>query len=155
VVITIPAPETAKPAPKATPTPEAARNGPEATPSPTPEKKADDNAASSDARPRLADNKPETAADIRPCTLTVSEERVTLQSGGGNLAVVVARGDDNELDGLTATSTSPENVSVRRQVIEGMRTRALFVLHPGTQPGVYQVVFEMPCGKREIVVRVK
>ena len=67
----------------------------------------------------------------------------------------MGRGDDNELDGLTATSTSPENVSVRRQVIEGMRTRALFALHPGTKAGVYQVVFEIPCGKREVIVRVK
>jgi tetratricopeptide (TPR) repeat protein len=150
VVIIIP--ETAKSSPKAKPTPGAAPDEPKATPSPTPEQKTDERP--SDARPRFAENKPETA-EIRPCSLTVSEERVTLRTGGGDLAVVVGRSDDNELDALTATSTSPENVSVRRQVIEGMRTRALFVLHPGTKPGVYQVVFEMPCGKREIVVRVK
>jgi hypothetical protein len=86
----------------------------------------------------------------------VSEENINLFIGGGDLAVIIGRSDDNELDGLTATSTSPENVEVHRQVIEGMRTRALFVLHPvGTKPGIFQAIFEMPCGRREIVVRLK
>ena len=121
------------------------------SPSPPPEQKPNEPVPPSDARPRFIDNKP----TIRPCRLTVSEAVVTLQTGGGDVAVIVGRSDDNELDGLTAVSTSPENVGVRRQILEGMRTRALFVLHPGEKVGVYQVRFEMPCGMREIVVRVR
>ena len=151
VVITIPPPAAVKPAAKETPTPESTVPKPteQASPSPAPERPSD--GAVSDARPRFVEAKPE----IKPCTLTVSEERVTLQTGGGDLAVIIGRTDGNDLDEITATSTSPDNVSVHRQVIEGMRTRALFVLHPGDKQGVYQVMFEMPCGKREIVVRVK
>ena len=132
VIITIPAaanPKTAK--------------SPAAVPSPSPE--AAEPAPSPTATPEIA-----------PCRLTVSEESITLWVGGGDVAVIVGRTDDNDLDGLTAASTSPENVGIRRQEIEGMRQRALFVLHPaGTSPGIFQVIFEMPCGRREIVVRLK
>jgi hypothetical protein len=132
VIITIPAaanPKTAKVRVAVpSPSPEAAEPSP--SPTPTPE--------------------------ILPCRLTVSEESITLWVGGGDVAVIVGRTDDNDLDGLTATSTSPENVGIRRQEIEGMRQRALFVLHPaGSSPGIFQVMFEMPCGRREIVVRLK
>jgi tetratricopeptide (TPR) repeat protein len=174
VIITIPVPETTKPSPRTEPSPTPAEEKaideakpvqtpvasptPEAkveevpTPTPTPTPEITPTQPPSDARPRVV----ERPTYVKPCRLTVSEEAVTLQTGGGDLAVIVGRDDDNELDGLTATSTSPENVSVRRQVIEGMRTRALFVLHPvGTKSGVFQVLFEMPCGRREIVVRVK
>lgn len=166
VVITIPAPAKAKPStapdrstskpvdrpPNSSPAEQAPENVEEAKPNPSPipeEQLAE--TAPSEVRPRFVGNKPE----VRPCRLTVSEATVTLQTGGGDVAVVVGRTDDNELDGLTAVSTSPENVSVKRQIIEGMRTRALFVLHPGDKAGVYQVRFEVPCGMREIVVRVR
>jgi tetratricopeptide (TPR) repeat protein len=151
VVITIPPPEATKAKmPESTPSPA------EPIPSPTTdEAKPTPEPSPTQARPRVVENQPD-AAEIKPCRLTVSEESVTLQVGGGDVAVVVGREDDNELDGLAATSTSAENVSVRRQVIEGMRTRALFVLHPaGTNTGIFQIVFEMSCGRREIVVRLK
>jgi tetratricopeptide (TPR) repeat protein len=94
---------------------------------------------------------------IKPCGLTVSEENISLRSGGGDLAVIVGRSDDiDDLEGLKAVSTSPQNVTVRREVIEGVKARALFVVRSiTTKPGVYQVRFEMPCGKKEIVVRVR
>lgn len=136
VVITIPAPAAAK----ASPTPAAGAQ----------------NDAVADARPRVVDDKPKPAVEIRPCTITVSDESLTLRTGGGDLAVIVGRSDNNELDGLTAASTSPGDVAVRRQPIDGVRTRALFVVSPvGEKPGVFQVRFEMPCGRREIVVRIQ
>ncbi|CAN5448240.1 hypothetical protein BH10ACI2_BH10ACI2_18900 [soil metagenome] len=109
-----------------------------------------------DGRPRIVDNRPANASGPRPCSLTLSDETITLQNNGGNLAVIVGQAEDGELDGLTALSTSPKNISVRREPIDGVRTRALFVVRSITaRPGVYQVLFDMPCGKKELVVRVK
>ena len=110
-----------------------------------------------DGRPRVVEVKPTPTPtpEITPCTLTVSEESITLQNGGGDLAIIVGQAEDGDLEGLKAISTSPENITVRREVIEGVRTRALFVVRSITSKvGVYQVRFEMPCGKKEIVVKV-
>lgn len=92
---------------------------------------------------------------VTPCKLTVSEETVTLESGGGDLAVIVGRVDDLDLDGITAISSSPDNVSVRREQIPNVKARALYVLRATGKAGVYQVTFEMPCGKKGVVIRVR
>ena len=157
VIISIPRPSTAQ-----TPNPTEPTSTPTSSPTPdtTPEKKDEalpktpSETTVADGRPRVVST-PEPIA-VKPCTLTVSEETVTLQTGGGDLAVIVGRIDDAEdLEGLTATSTSPDTVSVRREPIAGVKARALFVLRPGERTGVFQVLFQMPCGKKEIVVRVR
>ena len=157
VIISIPrpsAPQTAR-SPEPTATPTATPQSPigETKPAEEPPKTPTDTTVA-EGRPRVVST-PEPVA-IKPCTLTVSEETVTLQSGGGDLAVIVGRTDDlEELDGLTAVSTNPEQVYVRREQIAGVKARALFVLRPGVRTGVFQVLFQMPCGKKEIVVRVR
>ncbi|MFZ1702588.1 MAG: tetratricopeptide repeat protein [Pyrinomonadaceae bacterium] len=105
-----------------------------------------------DGRPRVVKGEPRSVA---PCTLTVSEEVVSLRAGGGDLAVIVGRSDDEDLDEITATSTTPDSVNVRREPITGVKTRALFILKAIGRPGLYQVTFELPCGKREVSVKVR
>jgi len=107
-------------------------------------------------RPRIIIGSAAPAKAIKPCRLTVSEDSITLQNGGGDLAMIVGRDDDADLDGLTAVSSSPENVSVRREVIDGVTTRALFVVRARAgQPGIYSVEFSVPCGKKVLTVNVK
>lgn len=144
VVISIPPPEKAAPRTKKV----------DARPAASPT-----TGAAVEAKP-VSDKGSETPAEkipaVTPCTISVSEESVSLQNGAGDLAVVVGLTDDGDLEGLTAVSTSPERVSVRREVINGVRTRAIFVLRAtGEKSGVYQVRFEMPCGTKEIVVKVR
>ncbi len=180
IIITIPAPDTAKSVNKGTdangkaasetrteeqitnaevrpsPTPEISKPVEQATMTPTP---ADESPKPSETplekRQRVAEGSSETSGEIKPCRLNVSEESVTLQNGGG-LAIIVGRENDEELEGLDATSTSPDDVSVRREMIEGVKTRALFVLRSiSAKSGVYQVKFTMPCGERELTVKVR
>lgn len=151
VVIKIPSRPPKMPVAKTSPSP-TPQEGAEPEPSPTPEQ----GELAPLPSPVPGASPAPTPAEVRPCSLTVSDETVNLQIGGGDVAVIIGRTDDNELEGLTASSTSPENVTVRQQVIEGMKTRAIFILHPaGRSTGIYQVVFEMPCGRREIVVRLR
>lgn len=154
------------------PRPKAAASGTaEASPSPTPVpsrepelKPAGDESVAAkppgettvaDGRPRVVVTDKTAPPEITPCKLTVSEETVTLENGGGDLALIVGRADDQDLDAVTAVSRSPENVSVRREPIANVKARALFVLRANGKPGVYQVVFELPCCKKEVVVRVR
>jgi hypothetical protein len=131
---------TVSPSPEVSVTPDTATTAPTASPSPA-----------GDAASRGA------STVFPPCTLTTSDETVNLKSSGGDLAVIVGRSDDSEdLDDLTALSTSPQDVSVRREIIAGVTSRAIFVLRSvSAKPGIYQVRFELPCGRKEIVVNVR
>lgn len=158
VIISIPRPSATQavkpPVPTVTPTPTSDSPVGEARPPDEPPKVPSETTVAEGRRPRVVTT--ENPVLAKPCSLTVSEETVTLQSGGGDLAVIVGTSDDDQdLEGLTAISTDPDQVSVRREMIAGVKARALFVLRPGTRTGVFQVKFQMPCGKKEIVVRVR
>lgn len=146
VIITIPAPENAKPAPKET-EPKA-----EPKPTPTPEKKPDGGTGAE--RPRVVE--PQPAPSEPACVLTVNQESVNLNSDGRDLAIIVGLENDAEFEGLKAVSSSPQDVSVRQEPIAGVKTRALFVLKSvSAKTGVYQITFELPCGKKSITIRVR
>jgi hypothetical protein len=70
---------------------------------------------------------------------------------------MIGREDESEdLEGLTAVSTSPENVTIRRENIDGISGRAIFVVRSvSARTGVYQLRFELPCGSKDITVRVR
>jgi len=163
VIITIPAPQVAKPkTDEATPTPSATPDtkAPEPKPTETPEPKPTET-PTADARnddTAVASPSPtaESTPEIKPCTVNVNPESVSLKAADGVLAVIVKGDTDQDMTELKGVSGSPENVNVRREMIEGLKTSALFVVRSTSRKtGVYQVTFEMPCGKKEIIVRVK
>ncbi len=163
VIITIPQPETGKaetkePGLKSEPPSTTTETKPSSDPKSAPavEKKNETAVNTGESRPRFADAKPETTTEIKPCTITASEENLSLKNGGGGLAVIVGLDGEGELEGLTATSSSPKNVTVRRESIEGITARAIFVIRSiSPKTGIYQIKFELPCGKKEILVKVK
>ena len=159
VVITIPQRPAAQPKPSApipTPSPEIASERVDDPPPPLSERVAQTMSANRRTRARVVIEGMVRPTDLKACNLTVSEESITLQTGGRDVAVVVGRDDDGDLDGLTAVSASPSNVSVRREPITGVSGRALFVLRSISENrGSYQASFEMPCGRRDILVTVR
>jgi len=79
-----------------------------------------------------------------------------LPATGKDLAVVVGSDADVDLDPLTGNASSPGDISISRQIVVGIKTKALFVLRSATgKPGSYSVRFEMPCGKKDVTVTVK
>ncbi len=179
VIITIPAIEpsktAAKPEPTAEATPTAVNNNPanETKPRQSPtaeskveepkptdvsvaEKRADESTTPSAIPSASGEPTPQPTPEIKPCTFIIDVENITLKNNQGVLALIVRREGDEELDGLNAVSSSPQDVSIRREAIEGLNTQALFVVRSiSTKTGVYQVTVEMPCGKKEIVVKVQ
>jgi len=96
------------------------------------------------------------SVSVPPCTLKLSEESITLVAGGGDLAIIVGRDDDADLQDLTAVSSSEADVSVRREEISGVKSRAIFVVRSLTQKtGLFQVTFTLPCGRRTLNIRVR
>ena len=160
IVISIPPPDTSKTAAKervvkSDPTPVQSETKPAEDPNaPKPENKINPPPTATGSRPRIIDSKP--IAEIKPCVLNASDEILTLNKSGNEMAVVIGLDDDGELDGLTATSNSPKNVSVTRKVIEGVTTRGIFIIRSITpNTGMYQIKFDMPCGKKVVLIKVK
>ncbi|MBK8465475.1 MAG: hypothetical protein IPL32_06555 [Chloracidobacterium sp.] len=94
--------------------------------------------------------------EIKPCTLTVDKENVPIKNNEGISAVIVKGEGNEELVELKAVSNDPEDLSIKREVIEGLTTQALFVVRSiSSKTGDYKITFEMPCGKKEITVKVQ
>lgn len=141
------------PSPSPSPTVEEPTTTPSASPTPDAQPKANQEPV---GRSRFAGADGRTPTNVKPCKITFSEETINLQTGAGDLAVIVGREDDAELGGISAVSSSPADISVRRQQIAGMKTRALFVVRPlSDRVGVYQITFEMACAKRDLIVRLR
>lgn len=94
--------------------------------------------------------------EIIPCTLTLDQDSINLQSGGNDRAVVVRRTDDGDIEGMTGTSLAPDDISVRREALPGVKWTALFAVSSTSgKAGNYKVRFETPCGKKEVAVKVQ
>ncbi|MGD9562049.1 MAG: tetratricopeptide repeat protein [Pyrinomonadaceae bacterium] len=126
--------------------------------------------ASKDATPVASETAPKDSAISRQrivegkeitvdkkCSIVVSQESIMLLSGGGSLGVRVNLDDNADVDGITATSSSPQDIEVKPQpAIEGITDRRFFVIKSiSDKVGIFQVNFDSPCGKREVAVHVR
>jgi len=99
---------------------------------------------------------PQSTPEIKPCTLTVNNESPILKNSQGIVAVIVKSEENEELADLRAITIDPQDLSIRREVIEGLTTQALFVVRSiSDRMREYKVTFEMPCGKKEITITVQ
>ena len=81
---------------------------------------------------------------------------MALQNSVGELAVIVGTDDDLDLTDVTATSSDVKFVEVRREPIAGIKGRALFVVRSiSKETGTYTVTFALPCGQKELEVKVR
>lgn len=108
------------------------------------------------ARARIVEGK-EITGELLPCEIGVSQETVSLINNGGNISLLVSieQGEDIEL--VTGASNSPADVEVRldRELLSGSR-RSIFVIKSVSEKtGLYQVTFKAPCGKKDVIVRVR
>lgn len=148
-------PDPAPPAPAATPEPTASPTPSptpiteptaEATPAPSPEKTPE-----SVASPSPTAKEPQIS---KGCSISLSEETVTLASAGVEIGIIV--GAEGDLEGVNATVSSPDNITIRREPMTGVKSRAIFIVSsPSGKAGTYTVTFELPCGKKELTVIVK
>jgi len=167
IIIAIPDPNASKPADKESPpntgiaaqpsdkkeTDDAKKIEPDATPKPK-----NDTANGEAPRQRVVSEMAgSTPADVPSCSVSVSEDNITLQNSGGNLAILVGIEGPGDLAALTAKSNSPTDVEISQgPQVAGLKDRVLYVLRSiSAKQGIYQVVFELPCGKKEVLVKVR
>jgi predicted Zn-dependent protease len=135
-------------------------------PAPTPEikpaeKPIDDKILSGEYRPRIIITENTGAKtvteEISTCKLAISPDSLSLLNGGGSLGVTVGFDGDGDFRQITAASSSPEDIEVRPDIeIGASQKRAFFIIKSvTTKTGVFTVTFEAPCGKKEILVKVR
>jgi hypothetical protein len=146
----VPAP-TPTETPSPTPMPSPAEPSPTPTPTPTPQ-------ATSLFPPvviTIPGTPPTNASAIKPCTFTVSENVLNLDIRGSELGLIVGTETDEDLSAIVS-KVSSEDISLKREPIAAIKTRALFVLRSlSGKTGDYSIAFELPCGKKELEVRVR
>ncbi|MEP7075207.1 MAG: hypothetical protein ABI878_05295 [Acidobacteriota bacterium] len=150
VIITVPRPKVKKdPADNVVKsenplTDEATRN--EGNPSPDGEKRA-----------RIVAGKEVSAVVTPTCTISVSQETLSILNNGGSLGVLVQMEGEDSLKALTASSDSPADVEIRLEPeIAGVKGQAFYVIRSATtKTGDFKVRFVAPCGSKEISVNVR
>ncbi len=111
-----------------------------------------------EARVRVVETVKEAEAPpIAPCRILVNQEVASILGDGGSLALIAEIAGAGEVKDITATSSSPADVSaVFDSEIGGINKRALFVVKSISQKqGAFTVTFELPCGKKDVAVSVR
>jgi tetratricopeptide (TPR) repeat protein len=92
------------------------------------------------------------------CSLIVGQTSISLLNNGGNLGVLVGYSDNSsDTTRITATSGSPDDISVVLEPEIGRQSRRAFFVIKSISPrtGIFTVTFHSPCGSKEVRVRVR
>jgi hypothetical protein len=110
-----------------------------------------------DLRPRLVEGKEISPAKIIACSIYVSQDSISILKGGGSLGILVGFEEGGNLRSIAASSTSPDDVQIKlAPEIAGLSGRSFYVIKSvSPKTGVFQVVLEAPCGRKEITVKVR
>jgi hypothetical protein len=104
-------------------------------------------------------NETETKKSVDPsvvCSVVLSEESLTWTKNGGALAVIVRMADDSDVTGLSVRSENPDDIAARLEPISGITDKGLYIISSiSSNTGTFKVTFELPCGKKELVVTVR
>lgn len=108
------------------------------------------------ARVRLVDGL-EVKGEEPPCKIGLSQDRVSLINDGGTVGILVNLEGSGDIKRLTATSSSPKDVTATLEPeIGGMPDRRFFIIKSiSPAVGVFQVTFAAPCGRKDLTVTIR
>ena len=74
---------------------------------------------------------------------------------GNEIAVIIGTESDEDLTDISAIASSTADIAVRREQIAAVKTKGIFVVRSiSAAKGTFRVTFTLPCGKREVAVKV-
>jgi len=150
IIITIPKPTTP---PKVSPE----KTAPDETKPDEETKRTDEPVSGGEiARPRIVEGKAITG-ELLPCEIGVSQESVSLINNGGSISMLVSIEQGEDIKLVTGASNSPADVEVRLEPeLVAISGRSMYVIKSiSEKTGMYQVTFKAPCGKKNVIVRVR
>ena len=113
--------------------------------------------ADSSVRPRVVAEKGSDQPAVSKCSITVSQDTISILNNGGSLGILVRMEGEGELRSIKAVSNSPDDVQIDLEPeIAGVKGQAFYVIHSATaKTGDFKVAFIAPCGRKEISVTVR
>jgi tetratricopeptide (TPR) repeat protein len=127
----------------------------------SPEKQSDEKFLTGENRPRIIITEntgvKSVTEEISTCKLIVRPDSLSLLNGGGSLGVSVEFEGEGDFRRIRAASGSAEDVEVTLDPeIGANQNRAFFIVKSvSTKTGIFTITFEAPCGKKEILVKVR
>ena len=105
-------------------------------------------------RPRIATEK---AADVQTCRIITSQESVSIINNGGSLGILVGFENGGDAGKIKSASSNPTDIEVTFEPeIGALSGRAFFIVKSISEnKGLFSAVFEAPCGRKEISVKVR
>ncbi len=106
-------------------------------------------------RPRVvAEN---TAESVQPCKIVTSQENVSILNDGGSLGILVGFENGGDVKEIKSASDSPANIEITFEPeIGALSGRSFFIIKSiSGRKGLFTAVFEAPCGRKEVSVRVR
>ena len=110
-------------------------------------------------RPRIV--KEAKTIDTQPAEavscLVASQDSVSILSQGGNLGILVGYTEEGDVSKIKFESNNPKDIAVLLEPGIGQNSeRAFFIIKSISEnKGVFTVTFTSPCGKKEILVKVR
>ncbi len=113
-------------------------------------------ANSEPARPRIVEGKA-IVGELMPCEIGVSQESVSLINNGGSISMLVSIEQGEDIKLVSGVSSSPKDVEIKLQSdTPAVVGRSMFVVRSiSEKTGIFQVSFKAPCGKKDVIVRVR
>jgi hypothetical protein len=94
------------------------------------------------------------------CTLKTSQNSLSILNQGGNLGILLGfegESSDAKVSQIKAVSSSPTDIEVSLEPDIGTQSNRAFYVIKSISPnkGAYTVTFDSPCGKKEVLVKVR
>ncbi len=99
----------------------------------------------------------EKAEDIQPCRIVTSQENVSIINDGGSLGILVGFENGGDVRKIKSGSSNPADIEITFEPeIGALSGRAFFIVKSvSSNKGLFTAIFEAPCGRKEISVKVR
>ncbi|MEO8072655.1 MAG: hypothetical protein ABI686_05345 [Acidobacteriota bacterium] len=109
----------------------------------------------SKTRPRIVGE--EKTEAVQPCKIITSQESVSILNDGGSLGILVGFENGGDVKKIKSISSNPADVEITYEPeIGALSGRAFFIIKSVSRnKGIFTGIFEAPCGRKEITVKVR
>ncbi len=112
------------------------------------------NEPSAESRQRVV---AESGVQEQASCILITQESISILSNGGSLGMLVGLNQEGDVSKITAQPSNPQDISATLEPDIGKESNRLFFLIKSISEnkGVFTVTFNSPCGKKEIIVKVR
>lgn len=99
----------------------------------------------------------QTNNEVKPNCITLEQDSISVINNGGSLGILVATNGEVSSDKISIANENTADISVSLEPeIVKTPNRAYYIIKSiSTKTGEFKVIFETPCGKKELLIKVR